>query len=270
MNHSTSRSLLPPGRIVARTGKRSLISAEALRLPDNHAESSRRASSVSVEISAHLEAMIATGRLAPGDRLPSERELAATFGVARASLRDAMRDLENKRLIERRPGRGTTVLHAPAAVQELYTQLSDAEHQLRDVAELRGTIEPRVAELAARRATNQNLIELEAVLKNPVAEVLPEESLQLDLEFHMLLAVAAGNPLLSAINTLACSWTSSSRVLSHSTRWAREVSYLGHRSILGAVSAGDSAAARDAMIKHLDDVEALTRNGFQDRMEGTK
>ncbi|MGW5324359.1 FadR/GntR family transcriptional regulator [Rhodococcus pyridinivorans] len=240
-------------------------------MPDNgNNEYLRHATSVSVEISAHLEAMIATGRLAPGDRLPSERELAATFGVARASLREAMRDLEIKRLIERRPGRGTTVLNAPDTVQELYSHLSDAEHQLRDVAELRGTIEPRIAHLAAQRATAKHLIELESVLKNPVAEAKPEESLQLDLEFHMLLAVAADNPLLSAINTLACSWTSSSRVLSHSTRWAREVSYLGHRAILAAVAAGDSDTARGAMTKHLDDVAALTRDGFQDRMEGTR
>lgn len=225
---------------------------------------------MSAEISAHLESMIATGRLSPGDRLPSERELATTFGVARASLREAMHDLENKRLIERRPGRGTTVLHAPEAVQELYSHLSDAEHQLRDVAELRGTIEPKVAELAAQRATAQHLIQLESVLRSPIAEAKPEESLELDLEFHMLLAVAADNPLMSALNTLACSWTSPSRVLSHSTRWAREVSYLGHRAILVAVVAGDPAGARDAMAQHLEDVEALTRDGFQDRMEGNK
>lgn len=235
----------------------------ALALPRLQAGGVR--GSVSSEISAHLEKLIAVGELRPGDRLPSERDLAARLGVSRASLREAMHELEAKHLVERRPGRGTTVLPAPERVQTLYTQLSDSEHQLRDVAELRETIEPRLAELAALRATPANLIELENVLLHQVASVAPEESLRLDLEFHMLLAAAAQNPLMSAINTLACSWTSTTRVLSHSTRYAREVSYLGHRAIHAAVAAGNAAEAREAMVRHLSDVAALTRDRFEGR-----
>ncbi|GLL14953.1 GntR family transcriptional regulator [Pseudonocardia halophobica] len=247
-------------------GDRRPVPSSALELPRLAPGAFR--GSVSTEISAHLEKLIAVGELRPGDRLPSERELAASLGVSRASLREAMHELEAKHLVERRPGRGTTVLPAPEHVQTLYSQLSDAEHQLRDVAELRGAIEPRLAELAAERATAANLVELENLLRNPVAEVAPEESLRLDLEFHMLIAAAAQNPLMSAINTLACSWTSSTRVLSHSTRYAREVSYLGHRAILAAVAAGNPAEARDAMARHLADVAALTRDRFEDRATG--
>ena len=247
-------------------GDRRPVPSSALELPRLAPGAFR--GSVSTEISAHLEKLIAVGELRPGDRLPSERELAASLGVSRASLREAMHELEAKHLVARRPGRGTTVLPAPEHVQTLYSQLSDAEHQLRDVAELRGTIEPRLAELAAERATAANLVELENILRNPVAEVSPEESLRLDLEFHMLIAAAAQNPLMSAINTLACSWTTSSRVLSHSTRYAREVSYLGHRAILVAVAAGNPAEARDAMARHLADVAELTRDRFEDRGTG--
>jgi DNA-binding FadR family transcriptional regulator len=247
-------------------GDRRAVPSSALALP-KLAPGFR--GSVSTEVSAHLEKLIAVGTLKPGDRLPSERDLAASLGVSRASLREAMHELEAKHLVERRPGRGTTVLPAPEHVQTLYTQLSDAEHQLRDIAELRGTIEPRLAELAAERATAANLVELENLLRNPVAEVSPEESLRLDLEFHMLVAAAAQNPLMSAINTLACSWTTSSRVLSHSTRYAREVSYLGHRAILAAVTAGNPAEARDAMARHLADVAELTRDRFEGRTDST-
>jgi DNA-binding FadR family transcriptional regulator len=220
--------------------------------------------SVSSEVSAHLEKLIALGELRPGDRLPSERELAGTLRVSRASLREAMHELEAKHLVERRPGRGTTVLPAPEHVNRVYERLSDEEHQLRDVAELRATLEPKLAELAASRATPANLIELENILRNPVAEVAPEESLRLDLEFHLLLAAAARNPLMSSINTLTSSWTSATRVISHATRYAREVSYLGHRAILAAVTRGDAAEARDAMIRHLSDVAAMTRDGFEE------
>ncbi|WP_280302375.1 FadR/GntR family transcriptional regulator [Nocardia neocaledoniensis] len=244
---------LPPGQ--------RRIASSALRLPPLPPSGFR--GSVSTEISARLESLIAVGTLKPGDRLPSERQLAIDLGVSRTSLREAMRELEAKHLIERRPGRGTSVLAAPEHVQTLYTELSDAEHQLRDIAELRATIEPRLAELAAQRATPANLVELEHILATPVADAAPEESLRLDLEFHLLIAAAAQNPLMSAINTLAGSWTTSSRVLSHSTRYAREVSYLGHRAILAAIAAGDPDQARDAMTRHLTDVAVLTRDRFE-------
>ncbi|MBT0773707.1 FadR family transcriptional regulator [Kineosporia sp. J2-2] len=242
-----------------RDGRR-LVSATVLGLPASGPDLLR--GTVGSEISAHLEKLIAVGDLRPGDRLPSERTLAATWNVSRASLREAMHELEAKHLLERRPGRGTTVLPAPERVQTLYSQLSDAEHQLRDVAELRETIEPRLAELAAVRATRSNLIELENVLRQSTAEADPEESLRLDLEFHMLLAAASQNPLMSAINTVIGSWTSATRTLSHSTRYAREVSYLGHRAIVEAVRAGNAPAARTAMARHLADVAALTRDEF--------
>ncbi|GAB6896992.1 FadR/GntR family transcriptional regulator [Kineosporia succinea] len=235
---------------------RRTVAPETLRLPPRAPET--QLGSVSSEISAHLEKLIAVGDLAPGDRLPSERDLAAALGVSRASLREAMHELEAKHLLERRPGRGTTVLPAPERVQALYSQLSDAEHQLRDVAELRETIEPRLAELAALRATPAHLAELENLLREPLSG--PRESLRLDLEFHLLLATASGNPLMSAVNTVVCSWTSATRLASHSTRYAREVSLLGHRAILEAVRAGDGPAARAAMTRHLADVAALTRD----------
>src|ERR1700757_554897 len=75
-----------------------------------------RPRSVGDEGAARLERLIVAGDLQPGDRLPSERDLALTLNVSRASLREAMHELEAKRLIERRPGRGTTVLPAPDRV----------------------------------------------------------------------------------------------------------------------------------------------------------
>jgi GntR family transcriptional repressor for pyruvate dehydrogenase complex len=250
-----------PDREISQRGAAAQVAVSTLALPSS-AGSSLRPRSVGSEISAHLEKLIATSQLKPGDRLPSERELANVLRISRASLREAMHELEANQLIDRRPGRGTTVLPAPERVRTLYSHISDEEHQLRDVAEL-VLLEPQLAALAAGRATPANLLELEEVLRQPIAEVGPEESLRLDLEFHMLLARAAQNPLMSSINTLVCSWTSATRVLSHSTRYAREVSYLGHRAILAAVARGDVNEARDAMTRHLTDVAELTRTGFE-------
>ncbi|MGC4934088.1 FadR/GntR family transcriptional regulator [Gordonia sp. DT30] len=226
--------------------------------------------SVGDEVSAHLEKLIATGELRSGDRLPSERELALHLGISRASLREAMHDLKAKHLIERRPGRGTIVMPAPEHVSAMYSELSDAEHQLRDIAQLRETIEPKLAELAAIRATSGNLRSLEDVLTRPVADVTPEESLRYDLEFHNLVASASQNHLMSAINTLAGQWTCTTRVLSHSTRHAREVSYLGHKAIYAAIATGSADGARDAMRRHLADVASLTQETFEETRDGQR
>jgi DNA-binding FadR family transcriptional regulator len=217
-----------------------------------------RPRAVSVQIAAHLERLITVGELNPGDRLPAERELAADLHVSRASLREAMHELEAKNLIERRPGRGTCVLAPPEYVHDLYGQISGTERKLRDVAELRQTIEPQIARLAAHRATPANLLELDGVLSHTVEDLTVEESVQLDLEFHLLLAQASQNPLLSSLITFTSSWTRPVRGLSHATRNAREVSYRGHRAILDAVSERDMDAAGASMLRHLSEVAELT------------
>lgn len=215
--------------------------------------------SVSAEIVARMERLIATGEIEPGDRLPSERELADRMRVSRTSLREAMHELEAKHLIERRPGRGTTVLPRPSHVTALYAALSDEQHQLRDVAELRDAIEPRIAEYAAQRATRANLLALTSSLEVGYRDLSPKESISRDVEFHTLVAHASQNPLMGAINTMAASWTTTTRVLSHATKNARDVSYRGHVAILGAITNGDSAAAGLAMRRHLDEVSELNR-----------
>jgi GntR family transcriptional repressor for pyruvate dehydrogenase complex len=217
-----------------------------------------RVRNVSAQIAARLERLITLGDLNPGDRLPAERDLAAELQVSRASLREAMHELEAKKLIERRPGRGTLVLPQPEHVRDLYEHISGEDRKLRDVAELRETIEPQIARLAASRATDANLMALDDVLQHTVEGLAEESSVKLDLEFHLLLAQASQNPLLASLNTLTSTWTRSVRVLSHATKHAREVSYRGHRAILDAVAERDKDAAGVAMLRHLQEVAELT------------
>ncbi|MFF4754668.1 FadR/GntR family transcriptional regulator [Streptomyces sp. NPDC002514] len=222
----------------------------------------RRSMSVSTEIVAHIEMLISRGSLAPGTKLPPERELAQALKVSRGSLREAMHELEAKRVVERKPGRGTVVLEAPSHVQSLYEEMSESDRTLRDVAELRETIEPKFAQLAAERATRATLYALEQVLEQTGRDVPPDESLRADISFHMLLAQASQNPLMVALNSLANTWTSSVRAFSHTTAEARRSSHNGHVLIFTAVRDGDGAAARDAMLAHLADVANLTRDEY--------
>lgn len=216
----------------------------------------RRGQSMSVVLAAHFERLIATRELAPGSRLPSERVLAESFDVSRSTLREAMHELEAKRLIDRRPGRGTTVL----AVQQNSTDLRNLD--VDDVsqahaAELREIIEPSIAALAASRASPSNMLQLSDVLDRSHENLLQSESLRLDVEFHLLLARAAQNPLLESLQEMSSGWTNDVRQFSHATRRGRRISTQGHHRIYQAICDHDPVAAQEAMVLHLQDVKDL-------------
>jgi len=216
----------------------------------------RRHQNISVVLAAHFERLIATSELTPGSRLPSERELAEKFDVSRSTLREAMHELEAKRLIERRPGRGTTVLGLQRNSGDL-RNLSAEDASASYVSELREIIEPSIAALAASRATASNLLQLGDVLDRSHENVLQSESLRLDVEFHTLLARAAQNPLLESLQAMTGDWTHDVRQYSHATRAGRRISTRGHRRIYEAVRDHDPGAAQESMMVHLEEVKEL-------------
>lgn len=216
----------------------------------------RRAENVSVVLAAHFERLIAIGDLPPGSKLPSERELAASLSVSRSSLREAMHELESKHLISRTQGRGTIVLPPTGGVGDLFAMSAEGT-ELEHAAELRLIIEPSMADLAAHRATPANLLQLHDVLDKSHENLPQAESLRLDVEFHLLLAQAAQNPLLSALHSMTSDWTAELRKHSHATKGGRRASVRGHRAIFEAVQAHDGPAARLAMEDHLREVREL-------------
>ncbi|MFC7483260.1 FadR/GntR family transcriptional regulator [Luedemannella flava] len=216
----------------------------------------RRDRAISGEVGAYLERL--TRDLRPGDRLPPERQLAETLAVSRTSVREALRELEQRRLIARSPGRGTTVLAPPAAADALTELAGDAAEQA-DVAELRLLVEPQIAGLAARRATDTDLVVLEQTLTGSHAGLTAAESLDLDMRFHLQLAAAAHNPLLVSLCDLTNTWVRDVRLRSHRSRAGRRSSVRWHHRIYQAVAAGDEAAARQAMTDHLAAVATLVR-----------
>ncbi|NUP26041.1 MAG: FadR family transcriptional regulator [Nocardia sp.] len=218
----------------------------------------RRARSVSAEVAAHLEKLIVNGELRAGDRLPPERELAASMNISRSSLREAMFELEAKKLVERRQGRGSTVADISRAASELYGNLADLDVELNYATELRDLVEPRIAGLAALRAVDSNLLSLDEVLARSHETLSPEDSMRLDIEFHTLLAHAAQNPLLVTLCTMTTEWTQRTRVLSHRTALGRRISIQGHESIYRAVSEHDATAATAAMEQHLREVREIS------------
>ena len=111
--------------------------------------------------------------------------------------------------------------------------------------------------LAATRATPSNVLQLSNVLDMSHENLLQSESLRLDVEFHLLLARAAQNPLLESLQAMSSDWTQDVRQYSHATRAGRRVSTRGHHRILHAVRNRDPAAAQQAMVLHLEEVKDL-------------
>ena len=217
-----------------------------------------RPRTISGDVAARLEQHIVDD-LSPGDKLPPERELCTSFGVSRATLREALRALEDRRLIERRPGRGTVVCVPPEPQLQLaFTPFGDDDpDEFAQVAELRRVVEPQVAELAAQRATDLDLALLDGILRESHTGLTAEESLALDVRFHRQLAVATGNPLLVGVCEAMNNLVHDVRLRSHVAREGRRNSIEGHQRLYAALAAHDPQAAGRAMTDHLAQVSVL-------------
>lgn len=201
----------------------------------------------------HLERAILSGELAPGDLLPSEREISAEMGVSRSVVREALGRLASLGLVRSLHGSGTRV-EAPSGklvATGYQILLKRGEARLSDVAAVRLPLETAIAAEAARRRTDDHLARLaetQAALANPRGAL--EAQVKADLAFHAILAEATGNPLfgmvLAPIQELLIE--TRRRTLG---RHGAAIALDHHALILDAVRAGDPAAAERAMRTHL-------------------
>jgi DNA-binding FadR family transcriptional regulator len=149
-----------------------------------------------------IEEAVFSGRIKPGDRLPSERELMVQFDVGRSTVREALRVLQAAEMIRSRPGdpRGPEVLAAsPAALHRSMHRLARADHiGLSELLQFRMVLDGSAHLLAAQLRTEDHLAELDAALEAMRAGVSAgfAEFSHADVAFHEAIARATGNPLL--------------------------------------------------------------------------
>ncbi len=153
-----------------------------------------------------IRQMVLSGQLAPGDFLPSRKELAQQFGVGISTIHEAIKSLDAVGLVDSRPGKGTWirqdaldgVLH-PSLITNRFGQI-DAE----TIYEARLMLEVTLAELAAQRATPEDVAAMRAALETSQAVIADDEAfLQADWDFHMAVAKAARNILIESFYHLS-------------------------------------------------------------------
>jgi GntR family transcriptional regulator, transcriptional repressor for pyruvate dehydrogenase complex len=217
---------------------------------------SPRYRSVVERIVEELAGEVRSGALQPGDRLPSERKLCERFGASRNSVREALRILSSRRMIQIQMGRGSFVTDFSAPETDSLLPFWEAHHDVSflSLLEVRLFVEPQAAALAAARIRKDQLLQLEATLKQ-LEENIRDDRLSgrifADIAFHDCLIRAAENPLLSSFyRGIEPMLYEIRRMGLRSKKRSSKVLEM-HRSIYRAVKDGDTGAAGRAMWDHI-------------------
>jgi GntR family transcriptional regulator, transcriptional repressor for pyruvate dehydrogenase complex len=223
-----------------------------------------RSSRLYEQIVQQVEDSIVKGTLKPGDQLPPERELAQQFGVSRTAVREAVKALREKGLVEAYPGRGTFITDGTsyAIRQSLDRMVKIGQTEGSGyLVEVREILEPEIAALAATRADEENLAAMrEAVAVMDAARRDSDAFIEADLDFHLALAEAAANPLILTLIDSIVGLLREQRTRIFLVEGGPERGQYHHKRVLEAVEHRDPIGAREAMKAHLRQVREDSRH----------
>lgn len=216
---------------------------------------------ITAKLIATFKQLISEGSLVPGCKLPAERDLAESFGVARSSLRPALKVLEIMGVISQRVGDGTYLNTAAASILgeplEFLVLLDGISFH--ELMEARLIVEPELAARAAVRATDDDVAELQRI----IAEMAENRSeigrfIKLDVTFHQAIFRVAGNRVCDLMFTVV--HESLQKLIGHTVYLVNPEHTLNlHRRILSAIRKRDPEDARRRTTEHLLDVRKLLR-----------
>jgi GntR family transcriptional repressor for pyruvate dehydrogenase complex len=223
------------------------------------------------QIVQQVEESILKGQLKPGDQLPAERDLAQRFGVSRTAVREAVKALREKGLVEAYTGRGTFVTNGRSQAMrqslDLIIKISQQEGSLH-LAELRRILEPEIAALAAPRIEEQLLATMREAVAAMDRNVHEREAyIEADLDFHLALAEAADNPLILALIDSIVGLLREQRSRIFEVDGGPGRGQFHHKRILEAIERRDSDGAREAMRAHLEQVREDSSASLSDRAQ---
>ena len=214
------------------------------------------------QVVEQIRALIGSGQLRPGDRLPAERELCKQLGISRPSLRAGLRMLVAHGVLRARHGSGTYVADGPPSLDSEQLSLLAALHGFTfdQMFEARRVLEVQVAGLAAERATAEHL----ATIAEETAEMYaalddPQQYLIHDIKFHRAIASASGNPILATLVEMVSAVMYDQRRETIGRAHDFKESVEMHQRIYRAIRSQKPDAARQAMHDHL----ALAQDAYR-------
>jgi GntR family transcriptional repressor for pyruvate dehydrogenase complex len=215
-------------------------------------------------IAEQMLAHVQSGHLNPGDRLPPERQLAEQFGVNRQAVREALSALHMLGIVETRPGSGSVIVMRLPKTLDAFSEIRRLDEQDNpfEIMEARAVIEPEIVRLAASRASQVQLANIEKAIEEYAAIVQHLKSPPGgDLRIHLALAQASGNAIftrfIESVLNAADQWLWR-RLREEKWDQKRALLYLKHhQEIFDAIRGGDAERAVQAMGSHLSAVQHI-------------
>ncbi len=210
------------------------------------------------QIAEQIEQRILSGELRSGDRLPTERELSEQFHASRTAVREAMKTLAQRGLVDMRPGRGTIVIDGTSQAMRnslgLMMRVGQAGSSA-NLVEVREIIEPGIAALAAIRATDEHIAVMREAVRVMDANLNEANAyIAADNDFHRALAKGTQNELILTLVDSIVDLLSEQRKQIFSVDGGPERGQIHHKRILDTIIRRDAEAAREAMRAHLQQV----------------
>ncbi|UOE44688.1 FadR/GntR family transcriptional regulator [Agromyces larvae] len=221
---------------------------------------------VTDEAILRIKEMIIAGELAPGDRLPPEKELSDRLGLSRSSLREAVKALEVIRVLDVRRGDGTYVTSLePRLLLEAMSFVVDLhdDQSILEIFAVRRILESSASSLAARRADADAIARLREIVAGVDHAADVESLVAHDLEFHGGIAEATGNAYLASLIDSLSSHTVRARIWRGITQEnVVDRTLQEHHAILDAIASGDADLASALTVVHVSGVEQWLREAL--------
>jgi GntR family transcriptional regulator, transcriptional repressor for pyruvate dehydrogenase complex len=206
------------------------------------------------KIVTQILGMVKSGELKPGDRLPTERDLALQLQVSRTAIREALRSMELMGIIDSRVGGGTFIkeMTLDSLMDPFAGVLAQNDRMIIELIEVRMLLEVEIAKLAARKINDVQIAALEKTLSLMEKEVENGElGLQGDNAFHQALAAAADNLAMMTITRLCSELLSTTRKAALEALKDKRIGVENHRAIFEAVKSKNDVEAGRLMLEHL-------------------
>jgi GntR family transcriptional repressor for pyruvate dehydrogenase complex len=216
-----------------------------------------------------IKDMILRGELAPGDRLPPEKELSERLGLSRSSMREAVKALEVIRVLDVRRGDGTYVTSLePRLLLEAMTFVVDLhdDSSILELLAVRRILESAAAGIAARQITNEGIESLRRQIASVDERTSVEGLVAHDLEFHAAIVEAAGNSYMTTLTESLSGKTARARIwrgLTQENSVSRTLAE--HKAIVDAIANHDSQLAEALTVAHISGVEQWLRTWVQEQ-----